>query len=502
MTISIAITALAAILFGEVESQFQANSPVGTLNSFCPCNVKLFCSSIFEGDEDIYDEILRSIPSCPGEQVRCCTKETMFTAINAIVNSNDGQGRSATSQGRSDGQAFPSASKSNRQAFSSQGQSAGQAFSSQGQSAGKALSTQGRSDGQAFSSVGQSTGPASSQVRTSFRQSPSANSAPVGDQQFFGASPSSQTRQRSSFSQQSQTPSFLPSVSPNNLGSDLFALGADSNSVGGLVNFLDRSNVPRVHTDSNNAVQPNNGAQPGRADTRLPVQGRDDGGSNFNLARFSQGNLNSGRAGRIASAVIGKRLECVPILLCDDSDIYGRDPDHFEDFGLVTDQRCSTKPGTVLCVVDDEDALFSSVQSTATFPSGATSSVQSTAALPSGATFAQSGSSLFQPQQPSSSLSSQADQTAAGNTVGTVAGQASSPRAPSVQIIGPQPVYVTYNEVKGPSVGGDGSVDDIGFVSSGSGQNGGQPQNAQQQKINSLLKSLKGRLQTILGTNK
>merc|ERR1719244_253491 len=433
MTISIAITALAAILFGEVESQFQANSPVGTLNSFCPCNVKLFCSSIFEGDEDIYDEILRSIPSCPGEQVRCCTKETMFTAINAIVNSNDGQGRSATSQGQSDGQAFPSASKSNRQAFSSQGQSAGQAFSSQGQSAGKALSsasksnrqafssqdrsagqafssqgqsagkalsTQGRSDGQAFSSVGQSTGPASSQVRTSFRQSPSANSAPVGDQQFFGASPSSQTRQRS------QTPSFIPSVSPNNLGSDLFALGADSNSVGGLVNFLDRSNVPRVHTDSNNAVQPNNGAQPGRADTRLPVQGRDDGGSNFNLARFSQGNLNSGRAGRIASAVIGKRLECVPILLCDDSDIYGRDPDHFEDFGLVTDQRCSTKPGTVLCVVDDEDALFSSVQSTATFPSGATSSVQSTAALPSGATFAQSGSSLFQPQQPSSSLSS------------------------------------------------------------------------------------------------
>merc|ERR1719244_1202610 len=426
MTISIAITALAAILFGEVESQFQANSPVGTLNSFCPCNVKLLCSSIFEGDEDIYDEILRSIPSCPGEQVRCCTKETMFTAINAIVNSNDGQGRSATSQGRSDGQAFPSASKSNRQAFSSQGQSAGQvfpsagqafssqgrsagqAFSSQGQSAGKALSTQGRSDGQAFSSVGQSTGPASSQVRTSFRQSPSANSAPVGDQQFFGASPSSQTRQRS------QTPSFLPSVSPNNLGSDLFALGADSNSVGGLVNFLDRSNVPRVHTDANSAIQPNGrgdlfGGQPVRADSHLPVQGRDDGGSSFNLAQFSPGNLKT-QTGRVGSAVTGKRLECVPILLCDDSDIYGRDPDHFEDFGLVTDQRCSTKPGTVLCVVDDEDALFSSVQSTATFPSGATSSVQSTATFPSGATVAQTaGSSLFEQQSP---LSSQADQAA------------------------------------------------------------------------------------------
>merc|ERR1719244_2011292 len=408
MTISIAITALAAILFGEVESQFQANSPVGTLNSFCPCNVKLFCSSIFEGDEDIYDEILRSIPSCPGEQVRCCTKETMFTAINAIVNSNDGQGRSATSQGRSDGQAFPSASKSNRQAFSSQGRSAGQAFSSQGQSAGQAFSSQGRSAGQAFSSVGQSTGPASSQVRTSFRQSPSANSAPVGDQQFFGASPSSQTRQRS------QTPSFLPSVSPNNLGSDLFALGADSNSVGGLVNFLDRSNVPRVHTDANSAIQPNGrgdlfGGQPVRADSHLPVQGRDDGGSSFNLAQFSPGNLKT-QTGRVGSAVTGKRLECVPILLCDDSDIYGRDPDHFEDFGLVTDQRCSTKPGTVLCVVDDEDALFSSVQSTATFPSGATSSVQSTATFPSGATVAQTaGSSLFEQQSP---LSSQADQAA------------------------------------------------------------------------------------------
>merc|ERR1719495_2727946 len=77
--------------------------------------------------------------------------------------------------------------------------------------------------------------------------------------------------------------------------------------------------------------------------------------------------------------------------------IYRRDPDHFEDFGLVTDQRCSTKPGTVLCVVDNEDALFSSVQSTATFPSGATSSVQSQATFPSGATVAQTaGSSLFE----------------------------------------------------------------------------------------------------------
>jgi len=482
MTISIVI-AVFAIVFRDVESQFQANSPVNTLNSFCPCNVRQFCSFIFEGDEDIYDEILRSIPSCPGGQVRCCTKETMFTAINAIVSANDGQGRSAgsaTSHGQSDGQAFSSPSRSDGQAFSSPG----------------------RSDGQAFSSQGRSTGPASStQVRTSFRQSPSANSALVGDQQFFGASPfSSQNRQRSSFSQQPQTPSFLPSVSPNNLGSDLFALGADSNSVGGLVNFLDRSNVPRVHTDANSAIQPNGrgdlfGGQPVRADSHLPVQGRDDGGSSFNLAQFSPGNLKT-QTGRVGSAVTGKRLECVPILLCDDSDIYGRDPDHFEDFGLVTDQRCSTKPGTVLCVVDDEDALFSSVQSTATFPSGATSSVQSTATFPSGATVAQTaGSSLFEQQSPLSSQADQADQAAAAARPVNNLGQQPGPLPASVQIIGPQPVYVTYNEVKAPSVGGDGSVEDIGFVSRR------PPQNAQLE-INSLLKSLKGRLQTILSANK
>jgi len=197
----------------------------------------------------------------------------------------------------------------------------------------------------------------------------------------------------------------------------------------------------------------------------------------------------------------------VPILLCDDSDIYGRDPDHFEDFGLVTDQRCSTKPGTVLCVVDDEDALFSSVQSTATFPlgatssvqsaatfpSGATSSVQSAATFPSGATVAQTaGSSLFEQQSP---LSSQADQAAAAARPVNNLGQQPGPLPASVQIIGPQPVYVTYNEVKAPSVGGDGSVEDIGFVSRT------PPQNAQLE-INSLLKSLKGRLQTILSTNK
>merc|ERR1712137_1368243 len=68
------------------------------------------------------------------------------------------------------------------------------------------------------------------------------------------------------------------------------------------------------------------------------------------------------------------------------------------------------------------------------------------------------------------------------------------PVAPSVQIIGPQPVYVTYNHIKGPTVGagGDPLITAPGTVES-SGVN-----SSKEHQINALLQALKQKLRNIL----
>ena len=72
------------------------------------------------------------------------------------------------------------------------------------------------------------------------------------------------------------------------------------------------------------------------------------------------------------------------------------------------------------------------------------------------------------------------------------------PVAPSVSIIGPQPIYVSYNNIIGPTVGAccgggsSGAGDSPGKVSS-SGTN-----SAQEREINTLLQGLRTRLQGII----
>jgi len=66
------------------------------------------------------------------------------------------------------------------------------------------------------------------------------------------------------------------------------------------------------------------------------------------------------------------------------------------------------------------------------------------------------------------------------------------PVAPSVSIIGPQPIYVSYNNIKGPSVGIDNSLASDGQVDS-SGIN-----SSQESQINLLLRGLKEKLKNIL----
>jgi len=65
--------------------------------------------------------------------------------------------------------------------------------------------------------------------------------------------------------------------------------------------------------------------------------------------------------------------------------------------------------------------------------------------------------------------------------------------AGSVQIIGPQPIYLSYNTIKGPTVGAAGGHEEPGSVVSSTGVDG--PQSA---AIDTLLRSLRGRLQQII----
>ena len=68
--------------------------------------------------------------------------------------------------------------------------------------------------------------------------------------------------------------------------------------------------------------------------------------------------------------------------------------------------------------------------------------------------------------------------------------------SPSVQIIGPQPIYVTYNNIKGPTVGGAGSTD----LQPGSVESFGVDP-SQENQINLLLQSLRSRLQQLIVGN-
>merc|ERR1719381_218095 len=97
MTRSLTIALLA--LFIKVT--FSQNSPSEILNSFCPCSARNQCTQVFgNSDEDVFKDILNAIPECPVLQVRCCTKEVMFTALMTIINGHGGQEPALTFQTR------------------------------------------------------------------------------------------------------------------------------------------------------------------------------------------------------------------------------------------------------------------------------------------------------------------------------------------------------------------------------------------------------------------
>jgi hypothetical protein len=244
-------------------------------------------------------------------------------------------------------------------------------------------------------------------------------------------------------------------------------------------------------------------------------------------------------------------LICVPVASCPVPNIYGTRPAHFLRFGFVSPSavRCDATAGQILCVQEaaattpttaetttattEAETTTSTEATTTTTTTEGTTTTQETEATTAAATTA-----AGTPPPPTVQMlecrrvadcavvyGTQADhftrfgeQAACSNgmvrcvtarptatttpsPVGPTppvftAGLPVGPVAPSVSIIGPQPIYVSYNNVIGPTVGGccGGGIGDIapGKVSSA----GASP--AQEREINSLLQGLRSRLQSII----
>eukprot|EP00088_Acartia_fossae_P061977 TRINITY_DN745_c0_g1_i5.p1 TRINITY_DN745_c0_g1~~TRINITY_DN745_c0_g1_i5.p1 ORF type:complete len:413 (-),score=71.62 TRINITY_DN745_c0_g1_i5:229-1467(-) len=239
-------------------------------------------------------------------------------------------------------------------------------------------------------------------------------------------------------------------------------------------------------------------------------------------------------------------VRCVPFSECTTKKIYGTNPTHFSKFGVISPSRsnCLANSGKILCVTENTGTASVPVVPGHQTSGGHQPSVPAvpnppvhtpTAPVPSVPGHTPSGplpaaTSPIRPQvsvplpcvqasaclvvfgtngdhftrfgdQQSCPDTSQVRCVTAGGTVTTSrpittkppsGGGGVGPVAPSVSIIGPQPIYVSYNNVKGPSVGHDNSLETGGSVQS-SGVTG-----SQQAQINSLLQVLKQRLRSIL----
>jgi hypothetical protein len=236
-------------------------------------------------------------------------------------------------------------------------------------------------------------------------------------------------------------------------------------------------------------------------------------------------------------------LTCVPLASCPVSSIYGTRAEHFARFGFLSTAvaNCDTAAGQILCATGSPTAATTAAPVTAApttaagtelLPCRAVSDCAvvfgtqadhftrygEQASCPGGQvrcviTATTPATPLFPtPSPPTAATTTYAPVTAAAPTTpvpiftaapGGATGLPVGPVAPSVSIIGPQPIYVSYNNVIGPTVGGCapcaggtvgngagvGSPGTVSSVGVGAGQ---------EQQINTLLQHLRSRLQGII----
>merc|ERR1711971_1440039 len=460
--------------------QFNARAAI---EFFCPCEEFKDCPAVLgQGNfGPIFQGIAQTIPRCEEfDEVRCCTRDMMFTAVTIIMNAN--------------------AARTQIQQHPLQ----------QPQFTGGASLQHPRGVVQQQPAVPlQQPQPSTFQQQSSasrgsfFGNSGEANTLPAGLSCVPHVSCPPGNRYVSDPSFVARFGRVAPSVCSITAG-DTLCVDA----------FVDRSGSAFPDPDTNFFQQLSGHSNPA-----------DEDGSILNLL----GQLSAGRA--VSSLPAG--VQCVPMAQCLLANIYGTHPTHFRQYGVINPSaaQCLASSGNILCVsstqtnqqgvqtpapvtqspVSQSPVLVTQSPVTQSPVTQSPVPVQPSVNLPclppqlcddvfgtQGDHFTRYGrqapcliSSMVRcvdpkgPSSPTSPPTTPPTSPPRPNPLG--------PGAPSVSIIGPQPIYVSYNHLKGPSVGADNDVQSVGSVSS----QGVQP--GQQQQIETLLNSLKNRLKNIIG---
>jgi len=535
--------------------QFNARAAI---EFFCPCEEFKDCPAVLgQGNfGPIFQGIAQTIPRCEEfDEVRCCTRDMMFTAVTIIMNANAARTQIQQHPGLQP-QFTGGASLQHLQG----------AFQQQQQQPTVPLQRSQFTNGASLQ-----------HPQVTVQQQPTV---PLQQPQFTGGASLQhpqgavqQQQQPAVTLQQPQPPTFQQQSRDLNFGSNIGSTSRGSffgNSVGnsGEANTLPAglSCVPHVSCPPGNryvsdpsyiarfgrvapsvcsitagdtlcvdhVVDRSESAFPDRDTNFFQQSGHsnpaDEDGSILNLL----GQLSAGRA--VSSLPAG--VQCVPMAQCLLANIYGTHPSHFRQYGVINPSaaQCLASSGNILCVsstqtnqqgvqtpapvtqspVTQSPVLVtqSPVTQAPVTQSPVTQSpvpVQPSVNLPclppqlcddvfgtQGDHFTRYGrqapcliSSMVRcvdpkgPSSPTSPPTTPPTSPPRPNPLGPV--------GPSVSIIGPQPIYVSYNHLKGPSVGADNDVQSVGSVSS----QGVQP--GQQQQIETLLNSLKNRLRNIIG---
>merc|ERR1711931_310476 len=438
-----------------------------------------------------FQGIAQTIPRCEEfDEVRCCTRDMMFTAVTIIMNANAARTQIQQHPGLQP-QFTGGASLQHLQGAFQQQQPAVPLQQPQ-----PSTFQQQSRDLNFGSNIG------STSRGSFFGNSGEANTLPAGLSCVPHVSCPPGNRYVSDPSFVARFGRVAPSVCSITAG-DTLCVDA----------FVDRSGSAFPDPDTNFFQQLSGHSNPA-----------DEDGSILNLL----GQLSAGRA--VSSLPAG--VQCVPMAQCLLANIYGTHPSHFRQYGVINPSaaQCLASSGNILCVSSTQTnqqgvqtpapvtqspvLVTQSPVSVTQSPVLVTQSpvpVQPSVNLPclplqlcddvfgtQGDHFTRYGrqapcliSSMVRcvdpkgPSSPTSPPTTPPTSPPRPNPLGPV--------GPSVSIIGPQPVYVSYNHLKGPSVGADNDVQSVGSVSS----QGVQP--GQQQQIETLLNSLKNRLKNIIG---
>merc|ERR1719173_315780 len=382
-------------------------NPRATIEFFCPCEEFKDCRTVLgHGDfGPIFHNIAQSIPQCrERDEVRCCSRDMMFTAVTIIMNANAARNQLTRHTGQQQPQ--PPTFHQHSSGFDIGGNSRD-------------------ADRLGSGSQGLFFGP-SEEIR----------SLPPGITCVPHVRCPPANRYSSDPSYVSRFGTVSPSICPVSSGNTLCVediVDRSQSTQSRLPDLLDRSRFqPSGHS------------------------AEEDGRILNLLGQLTEG---PGRSNLPAE------VQCVPMVQCRLVNIYGTNPSHFRRYGVINPStaRCLASSGNILCVSDTQTGHQQPESPDVGLPVPLQNSEP---VIPPRITF---GGPTTPTRRP---------------LVG--------PEAPSVSIVGPQPIYVSYNNVKGPSVGGDNGLESVGHVSTGGVDSG------QQHQIDSLLSNLKDRLRNII----